>query len=208
VKHVARIVADWRADATGETLAEKLRGTGDAEFSRMGLRYLEETEVHRRGRPRFVDKMPNNFWRVGFIHLMLPNARIVDIRRAPMAVCVSNLRQYYARGHEFCYDVDHVARHYRTYETLMRHWDAALPGCVLRIDYEDLVENFEPVVRRLLDHCGLAFDPACLAFHRNGRAVGTPSSEQVRPPLYRDGLAAWRRFEPWLGPLRAALDGA
>ena len=172
----------------------------------LGTRYLAGTRVHRKlGRPLFIDKMPNNFRHIGLIHLILPNATIIDARRAPMACCVSNLKQLFAQGQEFAYSVEDIARYYRTYCDLMRHWDVALPGKVLRVVNEDVVEDLEGQVRRILAHCGLAFDPACLAFHQTKRAVRTPSSEQVRQPISRAGIDQWRHFEPWLEPLKAAL---
>ncbi|MGZ5251090.1 MAG: tetratricopeptide repeat-containing sulfotransferase family protein [Caldimonas sp.] len=177
-------------------------------FERLGRRYLDETRVYRRGRPRFVDKMPNNFWHIGLIHLMLPNARIIDIRREPMACCVSNLKQFFARGQEFCCGTEEIARYYRTYLELMRHWNRVLPGRVLRVSYEDLVEDLGASVRRILAHCGLEFDPACLEFHGNRRAINTPSSEQVRQPLFREGLSQWRHYDPWLDPLKEMLGDA
>ncbi len=176
------------------------------DFRELGRRYLKATLEHRRtGRPCFIDKMPNNFRHIGLIHLMLPNARILDVRREPMACCLSNLKQLFASGQEFTYGVDDVARYYRMYLGLMRHWDEVLPGRVLHIAYEDVVEDLVPNVRRILEHCGLAFDPACVEFHRTERTIRTPSSEQVRQPIYRDGLAPWKPFEAWLGPLREAL---
>jgi tetratricopeptide (TPR) repeat protein len=177
-------------------------------FERLGRRYLDETRVYRRGRPRFIDKMPNNFRHIGLIHLMLPNATIIDIRREPMACCVSNLKQFFARGQEFCYGTEEIARYYRTYLELMRHWNRVLPGRVLRVSYEDMVDDLGASVRRILAHCGLEFDPACLEFHSNRRAINTPSSEQVRRPLFREGLSQWRHFDPWLGPLREKLGDA
>jgi tetratricopeptide (TPR) repeat protein len=177
-------------------------------FERLGRRYVDETRVYRRGRPRFVDKMPNNFWHVGLIHLTLPNARIIDIRREPMACCVSNLKQLFARGQEFCYGIEEIARYYRAYLELMRHWNRVLPGRVLRVSYEDLVEDLGASVRQILAHCGLEFDPACLEFHRSRRAINTPSSEQVRQPLFREGLSQWRHYDPWLDPLREMLGDA
>jgi tetratricopeptide (TPR) repeat protein len=181
---------------------------GDARL--LGERFLAETEVYRRlGRPFFIDKMPNNFWHIGLIQLMLPGSTIIDVRREPMACCFSNLKQLFGASHqEFTYGVDDVARHYRTYLDLMRHWDHVLPGRVLRVRYEDLVEDLEGTVRPILAHCGLPFEPACLAFHETRRSVRTPSSEQVRQPIGREGLAQWRRYAPWLAPLRDALGNA
>jgi predicted Zn-dependent protease len=179
-----------------------------ADFERLGARYLAETEVYRSGAPFFIDKMPNNFRHVGLIHLMLPNAKIIDVRRDPMSCCFSNLKQLFAQGQEFAYSVDDIARYYRTYLELMAHWDAALPGRVLRVRHEDVVDDLEGRVRRILGYCGLPFEPACVAFHETRRSVRTPSSEQVRQPIFRDGLDAWRQYEPWLGPLQEALGDA
>jgi tetratricopeptide (TPR) repeat protein len=176
----------------------------------LGERFLAETRAYRRlGRPFFIDKMPNNFWHVGLIQLILPRATIIDVRREPMACCFSNLKQLFGTtNQEFTYGVDHIARHYRTCLDLMRHWDEVLPGRVLKVRYEDVVEDLEGGVRRLLEHCGLPFEPACLTFHETRRSVRTPSSEQVRQPIGREGLTQWRHYEPWLSPLRDALGDA
>jgi tetratricopeptide (TPR) repeat protein len=178
------------------------------EFRALGEKYLADTRVYRGGKPRFIDKMPNNFRHVGLIHLMLPNAKIIDARREPMACCFGNLKQLYARGQEFAYSVDDIARYYRTYLELMEHWDTVLPGRVLRVHYEDVVADLEGSVRRLLAFCELPFEPACLEYHRTERSVRTASSEQVRQPIFREGLDQWRHYEPWLGPLREALGDA
>ncbi|AQR61316.1 sulfotransferase family protein [Brevundimonas sp. LM2] len=191
-----------KPEALGRLSAEQVRA--------LGARFLDETRTYRRlERPFFIDKMPNNFWHVGLIHLILPRATILDVRREPMACCFSNLKQLFGTTHHgFTYGVEDIARHYRTYLDLMRHWDTVLPGRVLRVPYEDVVEDLEGGVRRLLAHCGLAFEPACLAFHETRRGVRTPSSEQVRRPIGREGLTQWRHYEPWLGPLRDALGDA
>ncbi len=153
--------------------------------------------------------MPNNFWHIGLIHLILPGSTIIDVRREPMACCFSNLKQLFGTtNQEFTYGVDPIARHYRTYLGLMRHWDAVLPGRVLRVPYEDVIEDLEGSVRRLLAHCGLPFEPSCLAFHETRRSVRTPSSEQVRRPIGREGLEQWRHYESFLAPLRDALGDA
>jgi tetratricopeptide (TPR) repeat protein len=179
------------------------------EFGALGEKYLADTKVYRSGgKPHFIDKMPNNFRHVGLIHLMLPNAKIIDARREPMACCFGNLKQLYARGQEFVYSVEDIARYYRTYLELMEHWDAVLPGRVLRVHHEDVVDDLEGSVRRILDFCELPFDPACLEFHRTERSIRTASSEQVRQPIYREGLDQWKNYEPWLGPLREALGDA
>ncbi len=178
------------------------------DFARLGERYLAETRVYRGDRPLFIDKMPNNFRHIGLIHLMLPNARIIDARREPMACCFSNLKQLFAQGQEFTYGVEDISRYYRTYLDLMRHWDNALPRRILRVHHEDVVNDLEGEVRRILDYCGLAFEPACIEFHKTRRSVRTPSSEQVRRPIFRDGLDQWKKYEPWLAPLRIALGDA
>jgi len=178
------------------------------EFRKFGEQYLGETQVYRSGKAFFIDKMPNNFRHLGLIHLMLPNARIIDARREPMACCFSNLKQLFANGQEFTYSMDDIARYYRTYLELMRHWDQVLPGRVLRVQHEDVVDDLEGNVRRLLDFCGLSFEPQCIDFHKTERSVRTASSEQVRQPIYRDGLDQWKHFEPWLDPLKNALGDA
>jgi tetratricopeptide (TPR) repeat protein len=172
---------------------------------RFGERYMTETRTYRTDKPRFIDKMPNNFRHVGLIHLILPNARIIDARREPMACCFSNFKQLFAAGQEFTYSLEDIARYYRTYVEIMHHWDAVLPGKVLRIQHEDVVEDLEGNVRKLLEFCDLEFEPACLEFWKNERSVRTASSEQVRRPIFKEGLDQWRNFEPWLGPLKDAL---
>jgi hypothetical protein len=139
---------------------------------------------------------------------VLPNAKIVDARRHPLACCVSGFRQHFARGQNFSYSLEDLGRYYRDYVELMAHFDAVLPGRVHRVIYEALVDDTESEVRRLLDYCGLPFDDACLRFFDNERPVRTASSEQVRRPIYRDGVDQWRRFEPWLDPLKHALGPA
>jgi predicted Zn-dependent protease len=178
------------------------------EFLALGRRYLRDTAAFRSGKAYFIDKMPNNFRHIGLIHLMLPNAIIIDVRREPMACCVSNLKQLFGNGQEFTYSVEDIARYYRTYLELMTHWDRVLPGRIVRVWHEDVVGDLEGSVRRILDFCGLPFEPGCLDFHRNRRQVMTASSEQVRQPIFREGLDQWRHFEPWLGPLREALGDA
>jgi hypothetical protein len=185
-----------------------LADMGAEDFLKLGERYLADTRIYRSGKAFFIDKMPNNFRHLGLIHLMLPNARIIDARREPMACCFSNLKQLFANGQEFTYGIDEIARYYRTYLELMRHWDRVLPGRVLRVHHEDVVDDLEGNVRRLLDFCGLAFEPQCIEFHKTVRSVRTASSEQVRQPLFREGLDQWKHFEPWLEPLKDALGDA
>jgi tetratricopeptide (TPR) repeat protein len=174
----------------------------------LGERYLADTRAYRSGRAFFIDKMPNNFRHVGLIRLILPNATIIDARREPMACCFSNLKQLFAQGQEFTYSAQDIARYYRTYLELMEHWDRALPGKALTVQHEDVVDDLEASVRRILDHCGLPFEPACVAFHKTERSVRTPSSEQVRQPIFRDSLDQWTRYEPHLAELKAALGDA
>jgi predicted Zn-dependent protease len=178
------------------------------EFADLGDRYLAETKVYRTGRVFFVDKMPNNFRHIGLIHLMLPNAKIIDARREPMSCCFSNLKQLFAQGQEFTYSIDDISRYYRTYLELMAHWNAVLPGRILRVHHEDVVDDLEGSVRRILEYCGLPFEPGCVDFHKTERSVRTPSSEQVRQPIFRDGLEQWKQFESWLGPLKESLGDA
>lgn len=183
-----------------------LAGLGADELRALGEEYLDRTRIQRRtGRPFFIDKLPNNWAHVGLIHLILPEAKIVDARRHPLACGFSNFKQHFARGQGFSYDLAELGGYYRLYVRLMRHFDEVLPGRVHRIVYEKMVEEPEAQVRRLLDHLGLPFDPACLRFYENERAVRTASSEQVRRPINREGIDQWRPFEPWLGPLKEAL---
>ena len=177
------------------------------DFHRIGEKYIADTRIYREGKPFFIDKMPNNFRHIGLIHLALPNARIIDARREPMACCFSNFKQLFAAGQEFTYGLEDIARYYRTYVELMEHWDAVLPGRILRVQHEDVVEDLEGNIRRILEFCDLEFEPACVEFHKTKRSIRTASSEQVRRPIFRDGLDQWKHFEPWLGPLKAALGG-
>jgi tetratricopeptide (TPR) repeat protein len=188
---------------------EGLEGLDAAAAARLGEAYLARTRVQRRsGRPFFIDKMPNNFRHVGLIHLILPRAKIIDARRHPMAAGFSGFKQHFAQGHAYSYDLGELGRYYRDYVDLMAHYDAVLPGRVHRVIYEDLVEDTEAQVRALLAYCGFPFEEACLRFHQTDRAVRTVSSEQVRRPIFREGLDHWRRFQPWLGPLEEALGPA
>ncbi|MEM7216868.1 MAG: sulfotransferase [Pseudomonadota bacterium] len=178
----------------------------ESECRALGEEYLDATRIQRQDAPFFVDKMPNNFRHVGLIHLILPNATIIDARRDPYATCFSAFKQLFAAGQEFTYGLDNIGRYYRDYAELMGHWDMVLPGRVLRVQYEDVISDIDTQVRRVLDHCGLAFDAACLDFHTNERAVRTASSEQVRQPLYASAVQHWRHFEEQLAPLTAYLD--
>ena len=172
----------------------------------LGERYLARTRIQRKtSAPLFIDKMPNNFMHIGLIHLMLPNAKIIDARRHPLACGLSLFKQHFARGQSFSYSLDDIGRYYRDYVALMAHFDAVLPGRIHRVVYERMVEDTEREVRRLLDYCGLPFEEPCLRFFQNRRPVRTASSEQVRQPIYRDGLEHWRCYAPWLGSLESAV---
>lgn len=207
------------------TMARELRALGDGDdlgsyadvlakmdpdaLRRLGETYLERTRVHRKtNQPHFIDKMPNNFVYAALIQLALPNAKIIDARRHPMACCFSNFKQHYARGQRFAYGLWDMGRYYRDYVDLMAHFDDVLPGRIHRVFYERIVEDTEAELRRVLDYCGLPFEAECLRFFENDRPVRTASSEQVRQPIYRDGVDQWRHFEPWLGPLAEALGPA
>jgi predicted Zn-dependent protease len=177
-----------------------------AELRRLGEDYLARTRIQRKTqKPHFIDKLPNNFLHTGFIHLMLPNARIIDARRHPLGCCFSCFKQHFARGQNFTYDLAELGEYYRSYVELMAHFDRVLPGRVHRVSYERMVEDTENEVSRLLAYCGLPFEAACLRFYENERPVRTASSEQVRSPIYRAGLEQWREFEPWLGALKTSL---
>ena len=172
----------------------------------LGERYLKRASVQRRTeRPFFIDKLPNNWLFVPFIHLILPKAKIIDARRHPLGCCFSNFRQHFARGQDFTYDLDHVGRYYADYVRLMAHIDSVLPARVHRVIYERMVEDTEAEVRALLAYCELEFEPACLEFYKTDRAVRTASSEQVRRPIYRDSTEDWRAYDAHLGPLKDAL---
>ncbi|MCH2091923.1 MAG: sulfotransferase [Pseudoxanthomonas sp.] len=196
-----------QARARGADTYHDLLATLDGDALRaLGERYLETTRIHRKsGRPFFIDKMPNNFAHTGLIHLMLPNAKIIDARRHPLACCFSGFKQHFARGQGFSYGLEDIGRYYHDYVALMAHYDDVLPGRVHRVLYEQLVEDTEAEVRRLLAYCGLPFEDGCLRFFENARPVRTASSEQVRQPIYREGVDHWRHYEPWLEPLKVAL---
>ncbi|MEO1641913.1 MAG: sulfotransferase [Pseudomonadota bacterium] len=177
-----------------------------SELEALGQDYIDNTAVHRQGAAFFTDKMPNNFRHIGLIHLILPNAKIIDARRAPLDCCWSGFKQLFAEGQEFTYGLEEIGHYYRGYVDLMDHWDQVLPkGRILRLQHEDLLDDFEPQVRRLLAYCGLPFEQACVDFHKTDRAVRTASSEQVRQPINRAGQNQWVPFEAFLNPLKEAL---
>ena len=175
------------------------------QFLEFGEKFIDETRVHRGSAPFFIDKMPNNFRHVGLIKLMLPNAKIIDARRHPMGSCFSGFKQLFAEGQEFTYGLEEVGTYYRDYVELMDHWDKVLPGQVLRVQYEEVVADLDTQVRRILDYCGLEFEESCINFHETDRSVRTPSSEQVRQPIYQSGVEQWKNFESNLDPLKQAL---
>ncbi len=185
---------------------DAVREMEPARLAELGAEFLERTRVQRKtGKPFYIDKLPNNWSYAGFIHLILPNAKIIDARRHPLDCCFSNYRQHFAKGQGFSYSLDHIGRYYADYIRAMDHYDRVLPGRIHRVVHEQLLDDPEGEVRALLAYLGLDFEEACLDFHSNQRAVRTASSEQVRRPLNRDGVGAWRAYEPWLGPLVAAL---
>ena len=204
---IPRLVQQFRTRKAGEpprypgVLAE----LSTEELRRMGEIYLEETGVYRQRAPFFIDKMPGNFHDIGFIHLILPNAKIIEARREAMACCFGNFKQLFANGQKFTYDLTEMGHYYRGYIELMEHWHRALPGKILRVQHSDVVQDLEGSVRRILEFCGLEFEPACLEYYKTDRVVRTLSADQVRRPIYREGLDQWRHYEPWLGPLKAAL---
>ena len=206
ILQIVRELDDTSPDRTG--YPEAVRGLPAAQLATLGARYLAQIAPLRHGREHFTDKLPNNFSHVGLIHTILPNAVIIDARRHPMDACFSTFRQHFAEGQTFSYDLELLGRYYRSYLALMDHWDATLPGKVLHLQYEELVRNPETSIRRLLEHCRLPFEAACLSFHKTQRTVRTASAEQVRQPLYTSGVGYWRHFERELEPLRRALGNS
>ncbi len=209
---IGSIWADLGGREGGDTTATafaRLLALAPAERTALGQRYLDGTRIQRKtARPRFVDKMPNNFQHVGLIHLILPNATIVDARRHPVATCFSAYRQHFSRGQGFTYDLNDLGRYWRDYHALMAHWDDVLPGRVHRVHHERLLAEPEPTIRALLAHAGLEFEPACLTPHLTARAVRTASAEQVRQPLAVRPDESWRNYRQWLTPLEMALGDA
>ncbi|HEY3778561.1 MAG TPA: sulfotransferase [Rhizomicrobium sp.] len=204
VATLARRMERDRAD--GLSYPEMLADLDADTLTRLGEDYITNTRSFRKTtKPFFTDKMPNNFAHVGFMRLILPNARIIDARRHPMSCCFSNFKQLYAYGQIFSYSLEDVGNYYRHYVELMAYWDSVLPGRIHRVHYEDMVADPEGEVRRLLCYLGLPFEKECLQFYESDRVVRTASSEQVRSPIYKDSLEQWRHFEPWLGPLKEKL---
>lgn len=203
---MVRKLGERRSRAQVSRYPEILAGLSPEQLRELGEQYLERTRIQRKtAAPLFIDKMPNNWQHVGLIQMILPNAKIIDARRHPLACCFSNFKQHFARGQHFSYSLEDVATYYRDHMDLMKHFDEALPGRIHHVFYEKLIADTEGEVRRLLDYCGLPFAQSCLQFHRNERAVRTASSEQVRKPIYQDGVDSWRHYDAWLRPLRTAL---
>ena len=201
---VAASVGRYRPDNVA--FPEATRDLRPKDWRAYGKQYIEETRRHRQSdKPRFTDKMPNNFPLIGFLHLMLPNARIIDARRHPLDSLLGNYKQLYGGGPDYSYDMEELADYYRQYDRIMRHWNEVLPGKVLTVHYEDTVLDLESQVRRILHHCGLPFEESCLHFYRNERAVKTASSEQVRRPIYTEALGVWRRYDQHLGLWKSEL---
>jgi hypothetical protein len=207
VGQIANSIVDQARMRSDPTRYPEVLAQLDADgFRALGERYLRQTRVIRKsGAPFFIDKMPNNWTHVGLIHLMLPNAKIIDARRHPLSCCFSNFKQHFARGQYFTNSLEDIGRFYRDYVDYMAHFDRVLPGRVHRVIYERMVSDTEGEVRRLLDYCGLPFQDACLRFYETDRPVHSPSSEQVRQPIFQEGVDQWRNYEPWLGPLKEAL---
>lgn len=198
--------------ALGRNRADSLRYPevvaefGESEFEGSGRTYLHHSKTHRTlDTPYFTDKMPSNFSHAGFIRLMLPQAKIIDARRHPLATCVANYRQLFAQGKNQSYDLTELGEYYLLYDRIMRHWDEVMPGAVLRIEYEDVVADLDSAVRRILDFCGLPFEQGCIDFHRSRRPVNTASAEQVRQPIYDSGVEFWKHYDKHLGELKEIL---
>ena len=206
ITSIARSLSGRRGPKDASQYPESLVGLSAEELRALGERYLAQTRIQRKtDAPFFIDKMPNNFAHVGLIHLILPNAKMIDARRHPLGCCFSGFKQHFARGQHFTYGLEEIGRYYRDYVELMAHYDRVLPGRVHRVIYETLIDSTEAEIAALLHYCGLPFDERCLRFHETDRAVRTASSEQVRQPIFREGLDHWRHFEPWLDSLKHAL---
>jgi tetratricopeptide (TPR) repeat protein len=203
---MARRIAGTADDGESANYPGVLASLTPDQWRRLGEEYVERTRIYRkRAAPFFIDKMPNNFLHLGLILVALPNAKIIDARRHPLACCLSGFKQHFALGQHFSYSLEDIGRYYRDYVEFMAHFDRVAPGRVHRVFYENLVEDTETQVRALLEYCGLDFEPSCLRFYENSRAVRTASSEQVRRPIFRDGIEQWRNFEPWIQPLKTSL---
>jgi tetratricopeptide (TPR) repeat protein len=203
---LAKVLGGRRTRAEHSKYPEILANLSPDDLHALGEQYLRQTRIQRKtDAPFFIDKMPNNWAHVGLIHLILPNSRIIDARRHPLGCCFSGFKQHFARGQTFTYSLEDIGRYYCDYVELMAHFDAVLPGRVHRVIYETLVDDPEAEVRRLLQYCNLPFEDQCLRFYETERAVRTASSEQVRRPIFREGVDHWRHYEQWLGALKSSL---
>jgi tetratricopeptide (TPR) repeat protein len=185
-----------------------LKDISKGKMQEIGNSYLDSTRIQRKDSPFFIDKMPNNFEHIGLIHAILPKAKIIDVRRHPMACCFSGYKQFFAKGQTFTYQLKDAGHYYRHYIELMKHWEKVLPSRILRVQYEDIVADSEIQIRRVLDYCGLPFEEQCLRFYETDRAIRTPSSEQVRLPIYNSSVEHWRNYESFLAPLKSTLSDA
>ncbi|HET6564070.1 MAG TPA: sulfotransferase, partial [Xanthomonadales bacterium] len=196
-----------RNRADGLIYPRALRDVQPGKWEEMGQTYLDLSRIHRgEGKPRFIDKMPNNFPHVGLIHLMFPNSKIIDARRYPLDSTLSCYRQLFARGQSFVYDLTDIGEYFLQYQRMMDYWHEVLPGRVLTVQYEDMVTDFDNQLTRLLDYCGLPFEDSCARFWETNRPVRTASSEQVRQPIYTKSIHRWRRYENELGELIEVLQ--
>ncbi|MFQ6004559.1 MAG: sulfotransferase, partial [Woeseia sp.] len=201
---ISAVLGKNRSD--GLDYPEVLREMNTEQLASISKSYVEQTAPHRREElPCFTDKMPANFPHAGFIHLILPNAKIIDARRDPVDTCVANFRQLFAQGKKQSYDLQELGEYYLQYRRVMDHWDEVLPDRILRVQYEDVVNDLEAQVRRILGYCELPWEDACLNFFESERAVNTASAEQVREPIYKDAVGYWRNYEPQLGELLEVL---
>jgi tetratricopeptide (TPR) repeat protein len=208
--YVGRVATSLnRNRADGINYPEAARELGEKQFKTLGQDYLDLAQLHRtEGKPRFIDKMPNNTPTIGLLHLILPNAKIIDARRYPLDSCLSCYRQLFAQGQTFTYDLTDIGEYFLQYERMMDHWHDVLPGRVLTVQYEEMVTDFENQVRRLLEYCELPWEDACINFYETERPVRTASSEQVRQPIYSQSINRWRRYEQYLGELIEVLEPA
>lgn len=203
---IARSLSDMGRKSQIPGYATVLKALSADECRELGERYISQTRIQRKtAAPFFIDKMPNNFAHIDLIQLALPRAKIIDARRHPLGCCFSGFKQHFARGQGFTYSLEDIGRYYRDYVELMAFFDAVLPGRIHRVIYESMIEDTESEVRRLLEYCGLPFEDSCLRFYENERAVRTASSQQVRKPIFREGVDHWRHYEPWLDPLKKSL---
>jgi hypothetical protein len=204
---LSRKIANKKNSQSKSEYPSSLAKTDKEEFQKMGAAYIKNTLDQRvTDKPYFIDKMPNNFVHIGLIHLILPNAKIIDARRNPMDCCFSCYKQLFGSGQGFTYSQNRIGNYYLDYLRIMEHWDKVLPGKVHRVIYEDMIEDTENEIKKLLKFCDLKFEQGCIDFYKTKRTVRTPSSEQVRQPIYKKGIGQWKNYEPWLGDLTKTLQ--